>query len=77
MRPTEKTENAVKKMNFSAGAELREQILNDAIKAHEQTKTQSASDKPDIWRIIMKSRITKLAAAAVIVIAGIVGILND
>ena len=59
-------------MNFSAGAELRKQILDDALKAHEQTKTQSVSEKPNIWRIIMKSRITKLAAAAVIVIAGLV-----
>jgi len=72
MRPTEKIESSVKKMSFSAGAELRKQILDDAIKAHEQTKTQSASEKPNIWRIIMKSKMTKLAAAAVIVIAGIV-----
>lgn len=59
-------------MNFSAGAELRKQILDDAMKAHEQTGTQPAFEKPNIWRIIMKSRITKLAAAAVIVIAGVV-----
>jgi outer membrane lipoprotein-sorting protein len=72
MRPSEKIESSVKKMNFSAGAELRKQILDDAMKAHEQTKTQSASEKPNIWRILMKSRITKLAAAAVIVIAGLV-----
>ena len=71
MRPTEKIESSVKKMNFSAGAELRKQILDDAMKAHEQTKTQSAFEKPNIWRIIMKSRITKLAAAAVVVIAGV------
>jgi len=61
-------------MNFSASAEMREQILNDAIKAHEQTKTQSASEKPNIWRILMKSRITKLAAAAVVVITGIISV---
>jgi outer membrane lipoprotein-sorting protein len=72
MRPTEKIESSVKKMNFSAGAELRKQILDDAIKAHEQTGTQSPFEKANIWRIIMKSRTTKLAAAAVIVITGIV-----
>ncbi len=56
-------------MNFSAGAELRKQILDDAMKAHEQTGTQSPFEKANIWRIIMKSRITKLATAAVIIIA--------
>lgn len=75
MRPSEKIENAVKKMNFTAGAELREQILNDALKAHEQTVTQPAFEKPNIWRIIMKSKITKLsAAAAVIIIIGVIGV---
>ena len=72
MRPSEKIESSVKKMNFSAGAELRKQILDDAMKAHEQTGNPTPSEKANIWRIIMKSRTTKLAAAAVIVIAGLV-----
>jgi outer membrane lipoprotein-sorting protein len=72
MRPTEKIESSVKKMNFSAGAELRKQILDDAMKAHEQTGIPTPPEKANIWRIIMKSRTTKLAAAAVIVIGGIV-----
>ncbi len=71
MRPTEKIESSVNKMNFSAGAELRKQILDDAMKAHEQTETQPAFEKPNIWRIIMKSRITKLSAAASIIVAGL------
>jgi outer membrane lipoprotein-sorting protein len=72
MRPSERIESTVKKLNFSAGAELRKRILDDAMKAHEQAGTQPAFEKPNIWRIIMKSRITKLAAAAVVVIAGLV-----
>ncbi|MDD5063922.1 MAG: hypothetical protein PHQ35_04070 [Phycisphaerae bacterium] len=74
MRPSENIENTIKKMNFTAGAELREQILADALKAHEQTETQPAIEKPNIWRTIMKNRTTKLAAAAVIVIAVIAGV---
>jgi outer membrane lipoprotein-sorting protein len=72
MRPSEKIESIVKKMNFSAGAELRKQLLDDALKAHEQRGIPTPSEKANIWRIIMKSRTTKLAAAAVIVIAGLV-----
>ena len=75
MRPTEKIESVLKKMNFTASAELREQILNDALKAHKQAGTQPAFEKPDIWRTIMKSKITRLAAAAAIIaIAGIVSV---
>ncbi len=71
MRPSENIENELKKMSFSAGAELRKQILDDAMKAHEQAGIQTPFEKANIWRIIMKSRITKLAAAAVIVITGV------
>jgi outer membrane lipoprotein-sorting protein len=71
MRPTEKIESSVKKMNFSAGAELRKQILDDAMKAHEQAEIPTPFEKANIWRIIMKSKTTKLATAAIIVIAGL------
>ena len=40
----------------------------------ELRKEQTAKTEPNIWRIIMKSRITKLAAAAVIIIAVLIGI---
>jgi hypothetical protein len=74
MRPSEKIESSVKKMNFSAGAELRKHILADALKAHEQTETQPAFEKPNIWRIIMKSKSTRLATAAVLFIATVAGL---
>jgi hypothetical protein len=74
MRPTETIESALKKMNFTAGIELRKQILADALKAHEQTGTQPVFEKPNIWRILMRSRITKISAATVITIAVILGL---
>ena len=40
----------------------------------ELRKKQTAKHEPNIWRIIMKSRITKLAAAAVIIIATLISI---
>jgi hypothetical protein len=67
MRPSEKIKSSVKKMNFSAGAELRKKILDDALKAHEQAGIPTPSKKANIWRIIMKSPVTKFAAAAVLV----------
>ncbi len=68
MRPAEEIENNLKNMSLKASAELRKKILDDALKAHQQSKTQPAFDKPNIWRIIMNSKTSKLAAAAVIAI---------
>ena len=50
---------------------MDERIINDALQAHEKTKkNQPAGLQPNIGRTIMKSPITKIAAAAVIVLIG-------
>jgi hypothetical protein len=52
-----------------------EKILEKMTAAFNQThKAQSERIEPNIWRIIMKSKITKLAAAAVIIAAVVIGI---
>ncbi|NIP23796.1 MAG: hypothetical protein GWN67_01225 [Phycisphaerae bacterium] len=49
---------------------MDDRIINDALEAHDKSKkNQPAGLQPNIGRIIMKSPITKLAAAAVIVAA--------
>jgi len=75
MRPTEKIKKLFVKSNVTVSSELDDKIINDAFQAFENSrKTKSAALQPNIWRIIMKSRITKLAAAAVIIIAVLIGI---
>ena len=71
MRPKDNVEQAIKKkLSFTAGTELHDRILNDVLNAQEKSKkTKSAATEPRIGRIIMKSSITKLAAAALIIIA--------
>lgn len=55
--------------------QLDEKILNAALSARKEYKrTQSAQTQPKIWRIAMHSKLTKLAAAAVIALAAIIGI---
>ena len=76
MKLTNNIEKTIrKKLNFTAGAEMRERILADVINAHENSsKIKPALAGPKIWNIIMKSPITKLAAAAMIVIAAMIAI---
>ncbi len=68
MKPAEKIERLIKKSRYKASPEAYNKALGSflqAVDAHEKQK--SALAEPNIWRIIMKSRITKLAAAAVII----------
>ncbi len=71
MRPKDNVEEAIKKkLSFTASTELHDRMLDDVLNAQEKSKkTTSATTRPRIGRIIMKSSITKLAAAAVIIIA--------
>jgi len=71
MRSQDNIEESIKKkLSFTAGTELHDRILNDVLNAQEKSKkTKSAATEPRIGRIIMKSSITKLAAAALIIIA--------
>lgn len=76
MKPSENLEDAIKKeLNFTAGADLHDRMLNDVLNAQEKSKrTRTASTKPSIRRQIMKSPITKLTTAAGIVLALFIGI---
>ncbi len=75
MRPAENIENLIKNAEMDTNANTDEAVLGDVLKAFEKSKSKkSASIQPNIWRKIMKSRITKLAAAAVIIIAMLIGI---
>ena len=65
-----------KKSQIKTSSELDKKIITDALPAYEDSlKKQSASRQPNIGRLIMKGKITKLAvAAAIILIAIIFGI---
>jgi outer membrane lipoprotein-sorting protein len=74
MKPVKKIERLIKASRYKAGPETYEKALGRFLQAvDEHTKQKQAEKKPDIWRIIMKSHLTKLtAAAAVIVIAALI-----
>ncbi len=75
MKTDDDMKKIVKRLQFKAGDQVRKRILDDVLMAHEENKkTKSASAEQNIWRIIMKSRITKLATAAVILVAILIGI---
>jgi hypothetical protein len=83
MKSTDNIESIVKnfclrkKSAVKTSAELDERIVDDALLAQRDSKTtKPAAARPSTWRIIMKSRMTKLTTAAVIVVVIIIGIIE-
>jgi outer membrane lipoprotein-sorting protein len=75
MRPNEDIKKLITGLKINPSAELDAKVykaIDDALA--EKTKKPSAQFKLSIWRIIMRSPITKLAVAAVIIIAVLTGI---
>jgi len=75
MKPADKIKELISKSDVRTGSEIDKGILGDALEHLEKLKQKKlAGVQPKIWRTIMKSRITKLAAAAVIIIAILIGV---
>ena len=71
MRPADKTRQFIKNASITSNPEVNEAVLKDLLNELDKSKNIPLdAPQPNIWRIIMKSRISKLAAAAVIVLAG-------
>lgn len=75
MRPSDDIKRMIKKLSDTTSAEMDQKVIGDALQALADSKeTTSADAVPNTWRIIMKSRITRLAAAAVIAISALFGL---
>ena len=77
MRPENNIEKSIKnnRLQLTSSSEMDKRILDDILAVLEETKkTKPAGIRPDIWRTIMKSKLTKYAAVAVIIIGVIIGI---
>jgi hypothetical protein len=75
VRPTDRIEKRIKNVNVVVNARTNKRVFSFISEAFEKSKAkESAPTEPNVWRIIMKSRITKLSAAAVVIIAALIGI---
>jgi hypothetical protein len=70
MKPPDNIEQTIRRLHFEAGAKMHDRILAGALKAQEgPEKAKLSSVEANIWRIIMKSRKTKLTVAAIVIVA--------
>jgi hypothetical protein len=70
MKSADQIKKFFKSAAINTNPKMDEIVLNKVLIAHEKTaNTNSTAIEPNIWRIIMKNPITKLAVAAVVIIA--------
>ncbi|MHC4751839.1 MAG: hypothetical protein ACYTFW_18445, partial [Planctomycetota bacterium] len=67
MRPADNIEESISGLRVEPRAEMSKRNLDDALAAQKKA-TDSAYPKPTVWRIIMKSRVSKITAAAAIIL---------
>jgi hypothetical protein len=72
MKPAKYLRTLFKQSDVTVDAKLDNRTINDALSAFERPNLKTSAIHSDLWRIIMKNRITKLAAAAVIVVTLVV-----
>ncbi len=73
MRSAEDIKRLIRNLTDRTSAQMDERVLGDVLRALEESEQPSALTWPNIRRTIMKSPITKLAAAAVIIAAIMLG----
>jgi len=69
MKPERNIEEQVRDLRHPADAETHDRILGKLLSTLRERKRQSVGKQPTLRRIIMKSPITKLAAAAMVTLA--------
>ena len=72
MRPAENVKRLIKNLQDKTSPKMDERVLGDVLRALEESEQPSALTWPNIRRTIMKSPITKLAVAAVVIIAVVI-----
>ncbi len=75
MKSVKEIKLTIKQLKVESSNEIHSRVLNKLQNRLDDAKQQYLADtSPNIWRIIMNSKITKYAAAAVILIAVMIGI---
>ncbi len=70
MRPAESIKKTIKNARIKINPEVKKSALRELITELQKSKTTGlAGPRLSLWRIIIKSKITKIAAAAVFIIA--------
>jgi hypothetical protein len=68
MKSSKSIKQSIKRLAVESGDRIHDRILDKLLRKLDKSKCQATVGQPNVWRTIMKSPITKIAAAAVAVI---------
>lgn len=74
MKPADEIRQFFKNAELGIDSDADEKVFEDVLGAHKET-TRNVPAVPEIWRIIMKSPLTKVAAGGVLIVACLIGVL--
>ena len=75
MKPTKEIEKSIRQLQDHTSAQLDARTLADACEALAKVQqAQSATVKPNVWRIVMRNRTIRIATAAAVIIGVLLGI---
>ena len=65
---------SIKKLTVVSSGQIHGRVLDKLLKVLDKSKKQMAEHQPNIWRIIMKSKLAKLTTAAAIILIAVLSI---
>ena len=69
-------EKLVKKLNVRPSTNMYDKTLTDTLEAQEIHRKKSVEHRPNLWRFVMESKVTRYSAAAVITLAAVFVLLS-
>jgi hypothetical protein len=67
MRPTENIKRLIENAKIKTNPQVNEAVLKDLLTEMDKSeRMRSTAPQPNVWRTIMKSKLTKFAAAEII-----------
>ena len=75
MSSSDNIKKLIKNAKFDTNKKVTDHVLDDLLRQFDKSKkTKSAVSQPNTWRLIMKSKITKLATVAAIILIAVFGV---
>jgi hypothetical protein len=74
MKSVKDIEQSIRKLTVQSGDRIHDRILQKLLRKLDQSKTNTQIKQTNIWRIIMKSRISKITVAAIIILVVLLSI---
>ena len=75
MKTVKKIENSIRKLTVESSEKIHDRMIDKLQRMLDTSKKHTTIEQTSIWRIIMKSRMTKLATVTVVILAVGVGVI--